>query len=154
MISFRVIKQFLLALMLGLNFSATSQCSYTLTLLDSYGDGWNGNSMYVQTSGYSPSTLTLSTGSSISYQISITTGDTLTFGWLGGGTYQDECTFTVTDNATGTTVYTSPAGNLMSTTSPSVHHSLHLNLKFNALSLQHALHRIILWYRGRLGRPN
>ena len=118
MISFRVIKQFLLALMLGLNFSATSQCSYTLTLLDSYGDGWNGNSMYVQTSGYSPSNLTLSTGSSISYQISITTGDTLTFGWLGGGSYQDECTFTVTDNATGTTVYTSPAGNLMSTSSP------------------------------------
>ena len=102
----------------GLSFSVQAQCTYTLTLLDSYGDGWNGNSMYVQTSGYSPSTLTLSTGSSISYQISITTGDTLTFGWLGGGTYQDECTFTVTDNATGTTVYTSPAGNLMSTTSP------------------------------------
>ena len=72
-----------------------AQCSYTLSLFDSFGDGWNGNSMYVQTSGYSPSTLTLSTGSSISYQISITTGDTLTFGWLGGGTYQDECTFTV-----------------------------------------------------------
>ena len=118
MISFRVIKKFLLALMLGLNFSATSQCSYTLTLLDSYGDGWNGNSMYVQTSGYSPSTLTLSTGSTISYQISITTGDTLTFGWLGGGQWQSECSFTVTDNATGTTLYTSTAGNLMSTTTP------------------------------------
>jgi len=118
MISFRVIKQFLLALMLGLNFGATSQCSYTLTLLDSYGDGWNGNSMYVQTSGYSPSNLTLSTGSSISYQISITTGDTLSFGWLGGGQWQSECSFTVTDNTTGTVVYSSPAGNLMSTTSP------------------------------------
>ena len=118
MISFRVIKQFLLASMLGLNFGATSQCSYTLTLLDSYGDGWNGNSMYVQTSGYSPSNLTLSTGSSISYQISITTGDTLSFGWLGGGQWQSECSFTVTDNTTGTVVYSSPAGNLMSTTSP------------------------------------
>ena len=102
----------------GLSFSVQAQCSYTLTLLDSYGDGWNGNSMYAQTSGYSPSTLTLSTGSTISYQISITTGDTLTFGWLGGGQWQSECSFTVTDNATGTTVYTSPAGNLMSTTSP------------------------------------
>ncbi|MCO4775643.1 MAG: hypothetical protein KC446_06435, partial [Flavobacteriales bacterium] len=111
-------KSILMILAFGLSFSVQAQCTYTLTLLDSYGDGWNGNSMYVQTSGYSPSTLTLSTGSSISYQISITTGDTLTFGWLGGGTYQDECTFTVTDNATGTTVYTSPAGNLMSTTSP------------------------------------
>jgi PKD repeat protein len=112
------LKSILMILAFGLSFSVQAQCSYTLTLLDSYGDGWNGNSMYAQTSGYSPSTLTLSTGSTISYQISITTGDTLTFGWLGGGQWQSECSFTVTDNATGTTVYTSPAGNLMSTTSP------------------------------------
>ncbi|MCO4791502.1 MAG: hypothetical protein KC437_05565, partial [Flavobacteriales bacterium] len=109
-------KSILMILAFGLSFTAQAQCSYTLTLLDSYGDGWNGNSMYVQTSGYSPSTLTLSTGSSISYQISITTGDTVAFGWLGGGQWQSECSFTVTDNATGTTVYTSPAGNLMSIT--------------------------------------
>ena len=95
-----------------------AQCQYTLTLLDSYGDGWNGNSMYVQVSGYSPTNLTLSTGSSISYQISTGTSDTLAFGWLGGGSWQDECTFTITDNSTGTTLYTSPAGNLMSTTTP------------------------------------
>ena len=27
--------------------SLSGQCQYTLTLLDSYGDGWNGNSMTV-----------------------------------------------------------------------------------------------------------
>lgn len=42
---------------------SSAQCQYTLTLLDSYGDGWNGNSMYVQTSGYSPSNLTFNSGS-------------------------------------------------------------------------------------------
>jgi hypothetical protein len=68
---------------------SSAQCQYTLTLLDSYGDGWNGNSMYVQTSGYSQSNLTLNSGSSISYQINIGTGDTVSFGWLGGGLWQD-----------------------------------------------------------------
>ena len=97
---------------------SSAQCQYTLTLLDSYGDGWNGNSMYVQTSGYSPSNLTFNSGSSISFQISIGTGDTVSFGWLGGGSYQNECTFTIVDNFSGSTVYSSPTGNLLSTTSP------------------------------------
>ena len=118
MISLRVIKQFLLALMLGLNFSATSQCSYTLTLLDSYGDGWNGNSMYYAVFGSTATTVTMNSGSTVSYQISTASGDSIFFGWNGGGSYQSECTFTITDNTTGTTLYTSPTGNLLSTTSP------------------------------------
>ncbi len=51
------------------------QCQYELTLLDSYGDGWNGNSINVQVAGFAPSNLTLSSGSSISYTIGIGLGE-------------------------------------------------------------------------------
>ena len=116
--SSRVIKYFLLTLFLGLSFSASSQCSYTLTLLDSYGDGWNGNSMYYKVSGSTATTVTMNSGSTVSFQISATTGDSTFFGWNGGGIYQSECTYKVVDNATGTTLYTSSTGNLLSTTAP------------------------------------
>ena len=116
--SSRVIKYFLLTLFFGLSFSASSQCSYTLTLLDSYGDGWNGNSMYYKVSGSTATTVTMNSGSTVSFQISATTGDSTFFGWNGGGVYQSECTFKVVDNATGTTLYTSSTGNLLSTTAP------------------------------------
>ena len=116
--SLRVIKYFLLTLFLGLSFSASSQCSYTLTLLDSYGDGWNGNSMYYKVSGSTATTVTMNSGSTVSFQISATTGDSTFFGWNGGGSYQSECTFTIIDNTTGTTLYTSSTGNLLSTTTP------------------------------------
>ena len=104
--------------MLALNFSATSQCSYTLTLLDSYGDGWNGNSMYYEVLVSTATTVSMTSGSAVSYQISTTTGDSLFFGWNGGGFYQSECTFKIIDNTTGATLYTSSTGNLLSTTTP------------------------------------
>ena len=53
------------------------QCQYELTLLDSYGDGWNGNSINVQVAGFAPSSLTLNNGSSISYNIGIGLGETI-----------------------------------------------------------------------------
>ena len=92
-----------------------AQCSYTLSLFDSFGDGWNGNTLIVSNSSGSSTTYTLTSGSSATYQILSTTGDTLSFAWQGGGLYADECTFSITNNATSSTVYTSLAGNLLST---------------------------------------
>ena len=60
------------------------QCQYELTLLDSYGDGWNGNSINVQVTGFAPSNLTLNSGSSISYTIGINLSETISFSWQGG----------------------------------------------------------------------
>ena len=92
-----------------------AQCSYTLTLLDTFGDGWNGNSIAVTTTAGGTLSFTLTSGSSTTYQLSSSTGDTLSFGWQGGGSYPEECSFTVTDNSIGTVLYTSPSGDLMST---------------------------------------
>ena len=94
------------------------QCQYELTLLDSYGDGWNGNSMNVQVAGFAPSNLTLNSGSSISYTIGIGLGETISFSWQGGGPFQDECSYTVKDLFTGSIIYSSPIGNQMSTSTP------------------------------------
>ena len=92
-----------------------AQCSYTLNLFDSFGDGWNGNTLSVSNSNGNSTSYTLSSGASATFQISSSTGDTLSFAWQGGGFYADECTFTIIDNSTTSTVYTSPAGNLLST---------------------------------------
>ena len=100
-----------------LSWTTVAQCSYTLNLLDSYGDGWNGNSIDVYVGG-STSTYTLSSGSSIAISISASSGDSLAFEWQAGGSYLDECTFNIVDNASGGALYTSPTGNLLSTTSP------------------------------------
>jgi PKD repeat protein len=96
----------------------SGQCQYTLTLLDSYGDGWNGNSMTVFKTPSTTTTYTLQSGSSISYQISVGLGDTAIFNWQGGGQFQSECSYTIQEVATGTTIYTSPSGNIMTSSTP------------------------------------
>ena len=98
--------------------SLSGQCQYTLTLLDSYGDGWNGNSMTVFVTPSTTTTYTLQSGSSVSYQISVGLGDTAIFNWQGGGQFQSECSYTIQEVATGTTIYTSPSGNIMTSSTP------------------------------------
>ena len=83
----------------------------TLELYDSYGDGWNGNDMDVVTSS-GTTTYGMSTGSFISYTLTIAYQDTAHFIWQAGGSYASECTYIVKD-AYGTTLYSSPNGGLM-----------------------------------------
>ncbi len=83
----------------------------TLELYDSYGDGWNGNDMDVVTSS-GTTTYGMTSGSFISYTLTIAYQDTAHFIWQAGGSYASECTYIVKD-AYGTTLYSSPNGGLM-----------------------------------------
>jgi len=83
----------------------------TLELYDSYGDGWNGNDMDVVTSS-GTTTYGMSSGSFISYTLTIAYQDTAHFIWQAGGSYASECTYIVKD-AYCTTLYSSPNGGLM-----------------------------------------
>ncbi|MDA0898787.1 MAG: hypothetical protein O3A30_05860, partial [Bacteroidetes bacterium] len=96
----------------GKAFAQSESCGFvTLELIDSYGDGWNGNDIdVVSTSG--TTTYTLSSGSLITYSLAVSFGDTLDFVWQAGGSWASECTYKIKD-ASGTTLYSSPAGNLM-----------------------------------------
>ncbi len=82
-----------------------------LELYDSYGDGWNGNEIDVKFTG-GDSTYTLSSGSFISIPLSVNYLDTAQFAWQAGGSYTSECTYKITD-ASGTVLYSSPTGNVM-----------------------------------------
>ncbi len=85
-----------------------------LVLIDSWGDGWNGNSMLVRYPGGDSSyTIASTTASSFTVPITMSLGDTVSFSWLGGGLYANECSYEIIDVLTGSTIYTSPNGALM-----------------------------------------
>ena len=100
-----------MTLFFGAFSASNAQCSYTLTLNDSWGDGWNGNTMDVWVAG-TVTNYTLTTGSTISYNIAANYGDSVAFIWQNGGSYTAECTFEVTDGS-GTILHTSPNGAAM-----------------------------------------
>ena len=87
-------------------------CYYTVAMVDSYGDGWNGGSIDVSIGGNVVANWTL-TGNTASGTDSVYTvnGDNVSFTW-NSGFYDSEVSFTITDPA-GTTIYTGgapPAG--------------------------------------------
>ena len=76
-----------------------AQCTYTLTLEDSYGDGWNGNTMDVYLNGVTTSYgTTFTTGSTEIHQINAASGDSVAFIWQAGGAFGGECSFKVEDS--------------------------------------------------------
>ena len=90
-----------------------AQCTYTLTLEDSWGDGWNGNTMTVWNNGASTTFGTsFTSGSTEIHQINVATGDSVAFIWQGGGSFANECTFKVEDSG-GTLLHQSLDGTSM-----------------------------------------
>ena len=90
-----------------------AQCTYTLTLEDSWGDGWNGNTMTVWNNGASTTFGTsFTSGSTEIHQINVATGDSVAFIWQGGGFFGAECTFKVEDSG-GTLLHQSLDGTSM-----------------------------------------
>ena len=73
----------------------SNTCNVVFDLADSYGDGWNGCSLSVSFSDGTPQqSLTISSGSSAQYVLSITTGTTVTVRFI-SGSYAYETSYEV-----------------------------------------------------------
>ena len=84
-------------------------CNVIFDLVDSYGDGWNGNQLVVSFSDGTPTqNLTISSGASASYTLEIGRGVHVTLGWI-NGQYSYECSFTV-KYENGDQIYSGGAG--------------------------------------------
>ena len=86
-------------------FTAQSQCTYTLELSDSWGDGWNGSTIDV-TVGSTTTNYTLASGNASTLSFTGNQNDALVLNFLGGGLYDNEISFVLKDSS-GTAVYTS-----------------------------------------------
>ncbi len=84
-------------------------CNVIFDLVDSYGDGWNGNELVVSFSDGTPTqNMTISSGSSATYILEIGRGVHVTLSWI-NGSYSYECSFTV-KYEDGTQIYSGGAG--------------------------------------------
>jgi large repetitive protein len=78
---------------------AANQCNYTFTVWDSFGDGWNGNTMTVSQNGITMGTLTLPTGAGpVNITVPLCTGQPFQLFWNAGGTWAGEVGVSVTNN--------------------------------------------------------
>ena len=75
------------------------QCEYSLKMMDSWGDGWNGNTMNVLVDGI----IVLdgvgipSGGSELILTFTVTNGADVTTEWLGGGNFGYETSYEILD---------------------------------------------------------
>ena len=75
------------------------QCDYSLKMMDSYGDGWNGNSIDVLVDGVIVlDDITMASGSEEIVTFQVTTDSDVTTLWNGGGSWAYEVTYEVLDN--------------------------------------------------------
>lgn len=74
----------------------TSSCNYVLTMEDSFGDTWNGNTMTVTVNNVS-TTYTCSNPSVQIENLSIPTGATVTVTFNANGNFVGECSYDITD---------------------------------------------------------
>lgn len=94
----------------SLNFDLQSTCTYTLNMFDTFGDGWNGQSISVYDNGNLVGTYTLSTGSTGSATFPITSGNTITLVY-GTGSFQSESSFNLV-NGLGNNQFSVAAGGM------------------------------------------
>jgi hypothetical protein len=74
------------------------QCDYSLKMMDSYGDGWNNNSIDVLVDGVVVlDDLTLASGSAGSETFVVAEGSDVTTIWNGGGSWAYEVTYDILD---------------------------------------------------------
>ncbi|MBR6272014.1 MAG: T9SS type A sorting domain-containing protein [Bacteroidales bacterium] len=72
-----------------------NSCNVVFDLVDSYGDGWNGNKLTVSFDDGTPTQqLTIESGNTASYTHEIGSGVHVTLGWI-NGSWTTECSFTV-----------------------------------------------------------
>ncbi|MED5302270.1 MAG: fibronectin type III domain-containing protein, partial [Bacteroidota bacterium] len=87
-----------------ISFTTPGTCGlFQVDLVDSYGDGWNGNGLVVSINGTIYDTLTLFSGANGSFSIPVNIGDVLDFDWVldayatGGNTWPGENSYSVYD---------------------------------------------------------
>jgi hypothetical protein len=91
------------------NLVLKNTCNVIFDLVDSYGDGWNGNQLVVSFSDGTPTqNMTISDGSTATYTLEIGRGVHVTLSWI-NGSYSYECSFTV-KYEDGTQIYSGGAG--------------------------------------------
>jgi len=88
---------FLLFLMFSLA-GYSQSCNYTLEMNDSWGDGWNGNTMSVYVNGNAVLSNVTMSGSSESLPFSVNDGDNISTAWHGGGSYGSETSYRILDS--------------------------------------------------------
>ncbi len=98
----------------SLNFDVNSTCDYTLEMFDSFGDGWNGQSISIYENGVLIGTYTVSStnngGSWNTVTVPITNGSTITIVY-NTGSFQSESSFNLIDG-TGATQFTVTQGGM------------------------------------------
>ncbi|MBM3164207.1 MAG: T9SS type A sorting domain-containing protein [Bacteroidetes bacterium] len=73
--------------------------TYTLNMIDSWGDGWNGNTMTVFVNGNPVlNNVTFNNGFNASLTFQVAAGNSVTAQFNGGGAFINECTYNITDN--------------------------------------------------------
>lgn len=85
---------------------AQSACNYTLLLLDSFGDGWNGNSMTLNANGSSTNHTIPSGGDENSIPFTANNGTNFTTTFNATGSWISECSYQILDE-NGTVIYQS-----------------------------------------------
>ncbi|WP_294823279.1 choice-of-anchor L domain-containing protein [uncultured Flavobacterium sp.] len=91
---------------------ADDQCNYTFVMTDSFGDGWNGNTMTVSQNGIPVATIgsTFTAGAGpISVTVPVCHDLPLTLFWNSGGNFPGEVGVSV-QNGFGQTIFTKPSG--------------------------------------------
>jgi hypothetical protein len=82
---------------------SASACNYSLHMVDSYGDGWNGGTLTVSVNGTAVITnLTMANGSTLDTSFAVVTGDVISTSYT-GGSYMSENSYTIM-NAIGVVV--------------------------------------------------
>ena len=71
-------------------------CTYTINLYDSFGDGWNGNSMSV-TTGSTTIPLTINSGSFLTFSFTVIPGDEIILEYFQTGSWNNEVSFELLD---------------------------------------------------------
>ncbi len=73
-------------------------CVFTVNLHDTFGDGWNGNSITITVNGVAVLTnITVATGSDATYTFNANTGDVVVVTYNAGGSWQSENEYTITN---------------------------------------------------------
>ena len=91
------------------NYNYAFTCDYIFQLHDTYSDGWNGAALLVKYDNDRPTdTLTLKSGASAEFRLSIESDAEITLEWMGKDQYDNECSFIVMKE-NRVVIYMSPA---------------------------------------------